>query len=309
MDEPAIGLPPYHLHPETLVFWIAVALAYVFGLVHVGRPEGLRATRSQKTLFFSGVAVAYASVSWPLHDVADDYLYSAHMVQHVLLLLVVPPLLLWGIPSWLPDRILPKTAFKVLRKISRPVAATLVFNSVVALSHWPLLVDLMSRSAPFHTGSHLVLVAAAIVMWLPVFSPTEFIPRISPPAQMLYLFVQSVLPTVPASFFTFAEGVLVPFYGEAPRLFGVSVLADQQMAGFIMKVVGGLVIWVYITVIFFRWYAAEGRDVGIPPRFRSGGDGGVEPSGGPDLGAEQGIELDLRRQPEREPAREPARRP
>lgn len=295
MDTPYAGLPPYDLHIEALAFWMAVLLVYVFSLVHLGRPDGLRTTRGQKTLFFTGVAVGYASVSWPLHDISDDYLYSAHMVQHVLLLLVVPPLLLWGIPSWLPQRALPRPALKALSKISRPVQATIIFNAVVAFSHWPLLVDLMSRSGAFHAGLHLVLIASAMIMWLPVFSPTPLIRRLSPPAQMLYLFVQSILPTVPASFFTFARTPLVLYYAEAPRLFGIGVLADQQMAGFVMKAVGGLVTWTYIAVIFFRWYAAEGHDAGIPARHRGGGGGGGSmhpspPAGGPEVDVSGGVD-------------------
>jgi putative membrane protein len=300
VEATAVGLPPYHVHPDTLLFCTIVALAYVFGLVHLGRPKGLRATRSQKLLFFAGLSVFYLAVSWPLHDVSDDYLYSAHMVQHVLLLLVVPPLLLWGIPSWLVGRVLPGPALRVVRKLARPIPATLIYNAVVAISHWPLVVDLMSRSTAVHSGMHLLLVVAATVMWLPVFSPTPLIRRLSAPGQMLYLFVQSILPTVPASFFTFAQGVIVPFYGDAPRLFGISVLADQQLAGFVMKVVGGLVIWTYIAVIFFRWYAAEGHESGVPAKFRGGGDGGTKPAGGSPFGPEQGAVDDTKHRSEKE---------
>jgi len=277
VEQPSVGLPPFHLHLETILFWVLICLLYFFSLAYFGSISRLKATISQKVLFLSGVGVAFLATTWPLHDISDGYLYSAHMVQHILLMLVVPPFMLWGTPAWLIERALPTPVLKALRKIARPVAATLAYNSVVALSHWPLLVDLMSRSNLFHQSMHLLIIAGAFIMWLPVYSPTPRIRRISPPAQMLYLFVQSILPTVPASFFTFAQGVIVPFYGEAPRLYGVSVLSDQQMAGFVMKVIGGLVIWTYLAVIFFRWYAVEGQEAGIPSRFRGGGGGGTNP--------------------------------
>ncbi len=289
MGAPSVGLPPFHVHFETLAFLVALGSTYAFALVHVGRPIDRRATRAQKFSFFVGVAVVYLALGWPLHDISDDYLYSAHMVQHVLLMLVAPPFFLWAIPGWLVEAALPNGVLRALRNVVRPVVATLVFNATVALSHWPLVVDLMSRSTTFHDVAHLAMLAASAAMWFPVFSPTPAIPRISPPAAMLYLFVQSILPTVPASFFTFAEGVLVPYYGEAPRLFGISVVADQQLAGFVMKVVGGLVLWTYIAALFFRWYASEGREVGIPGRFRRG-EGGIPPlTDGPRSGGGEAV--------------------
>ncbi len=277
MDAPVVGLPPFHFHPESLAFLAGLILTYLFALFYVGNPRGLRAGKRQMALFFSGAAIAYISVSWPLHDISDDYLYSAHMIQHILLMLVVPPLLIGGVPDWLFERILPAPVATLLRKLSHPVTATLIFNGAVAVSHWPVWIDLMSRSNFVHQISHLTLILASVIMWMPVVGPATVSRRLSPPGQMLYLFVQSILPTVPASFFTFADRPLVSFYSDAPRLWGIGVLADQQLAGFVMKVVGGLVIWSYIAAIFFRWYAREGHEAGIPPRFRGNGGGGVEP--------------------------------
>lgn len=284
MERDNVGLPPYHVHPETLLVVGVLVLTYLFGLVYFGGERDKRAGRGQVLSFLGGCLVLYASLSWPLHDMADGYLYSVHMVQHVLLSLVVAPMLLLGTPQWLADAVLARPIRRVVAWLARPIVATLVFNSVVAFTHWPWAVDLMSRSALFHDAVHAMLLGASIVMWLPVLSPTEAIGRISPPAQMLYLFVQSLLPTIPASFFTFATGVIVPYYGEAPRLFGISVLADQQFAGFVMKVVAGLVLWAWIGTIFFRWYAAEGLEAGWIARRGGGRDsrgGGGGPSASP----------------------------
>jgi putative membrane protein len=256
----------------------AMAIAsYVFARVYFARP-GDRLSKGQKASFLIGIGAFYLGTSWPVHDIAEKYLYSAHMIQHVLLMLVTPPALLLAIPPWMADKLFQGPLLWLVRRAARPVMATLVFNSVVALSHWPLVVDWMSRWPLFHEVAHLIMILAALVMWLPVLSPTVSVRRLSPPAQMLYLFVQSVLPTVPASFFTFATGPLVPYYAQAPRFYGISLLADQQLAGFVMKVVGGLVIWGWISVIFFRWYANEGAQEGWSPR---GQASGREPGDGP----------------------------
>jgi putative membrane protein len=74
---------------------------------------------------------------------------------------------------------------------------------------------------------------------------------------MLYLFLQSVVPTVPASFLVFAESPIYRFYNDSPRLFNVSVLEDQRIAGLLMKLGGGALLWAIIAVLFFRWHSDE----------------------------------------------------
>ena len=80
-----------------------------------------------------------------------------------------------------------------------------------------------------------------------------------PPAQILYLFLQTIVPTVPTSLLTFNDRPLYAIFAELPRLWGISALTDQQSAGLIMKIAGGLFLWGVISVIFFRWYEAEER--------------------------------------------------
>jgi putative membrane protein len=78
-----------------------------------------------------------------------------------------------------------------------------------------------------------------------------------PPGKMLFLLGQSFLPTVPASFLTFATTPIYDFYARAPRLWGISAVTDQMIAGLTMKIGGGLILWSVIALLFFRWYAKE----------------------------------------------------
>jgi putative membrane protein len=94
-------------------------------------------------------------------------------------------------------------------------------------------------------------------MWWPVLSPISELPRLNPPLQMAYLFMQSLLPAVMASFITFSDTVVYSYYEDAPRIWGMSALADQQVAGGAMKLLGTLILWSYMTVVFFRWYSQE----------------------------------------------------
>src|SRR5205085_3872075 len=172
-----------------------------------------------------------------------------HMVQHLLFSLVAPPLLLLGLPAPMLDRVLGHGRRRaVLRKLTRPLPALLIFNAVMVASHWPVWVDATLRHHPLHFAAHAVLLVAGLIMWMPVVSPLEDMPQLHPLAKMLYLFLQSILPTVPASFLTFGTTPLYHFYEHVPRLYGISALNDMQYSGLIMKIGGGFYLWTVIAV-------------------------------------------------------------
>jgi len=197
---------------------------------------------------------------WPVHDVAEGYLYSFHMVQHLLLTMGVALLLLVGTPAWMARRVLGAgRRLRAVRTMSRPVTGLIQFNIILVLSHWPVVVEATVRYDALHFLAHSVLLLSALLMWMPVASPLPEISRAKPPTQMLYLFLQTVVPTIPASFLTFNSRPLYPIYATFPRLWGISALTDQQTAGLIMKIIGGLYLWLVIAVVFFRWYASEER--------------------------------------------------
>ena len=137
-----------------------------------------------------------------------------------------------------------------VRFLGRPVPDLIQFNLILVLSHWPLIVDGTLRDHPLHFVAHAVLVGSALLMWLPVCSPLPEVPQARPPTKMLYLFLQTIVPTVPASFLTFGSTPLYHFYEHVPRLWGISALTDMQMAGLIMKIVGGFYLWAIIGVMF-----------------------------------------------------------
>jgi putative membrane protein len=256
----------WHPHPDV---WALVGLflgGYFLALRRLGPrvagPGEPAATGRQKTAFVLGVATLWVASDWPIHELAEHSMYWVHMVQHLLQALVAPPLLLVGIPAWMARAILrPRLVLRLARTLSRPILALLVFNVVIALIHWPEVVNLMVRSELAHLGFHTLIVGSALLMWMPVFSPLLEIPR--HPLQMLYLFLQSLLPTVPASFMTFADSPLFDAYVNLPRPWGMSAVTDQMIAGLTMKIVGGLILWAVIAYLFFTWYRqeeAEGSD-------------------------------------------------
>ena len=146
-----------------------------------------------------------------------------------------------------------------MKRVARPIPAAVIYNTVFVLTHVPAIVDAGLRSELIHFCLHAAIFTTALNMWFPVLNRLPEFPRLGNPGRMVYLFLQSIVPTVPAAFLTFADGVVYRFYATVPRPFPISALDDQQLAGAIMKVYGGLILWGCIVVMFFRWYARRPR--------------------------------------------------
>lgn len=256
---------PWQWRPEPDV-WLAMGalLAFYAFAVRIWGPRFVSpgeppASKSQVRLWALGVLMLWVGADWPMHQISEGYLFSAHMVQHFLFSLVAPPLLLLGTPGWLARKLLsPAPLMAVMKRLTRPLPAFLMFNGYLVFSHWPGFIEATLNSSILHFFAHVVLVAVSILMWWPVLSPLPELPRLSAPGQMFYLFGQTIVPTVPASFLTFAESPLYSVYASAPRLFaGFDAVSDQRVAGVVMKLGGGLLLWSFIAVLFFRWSSRE----------------------------------------------------
>lgn len=255
----------WHPHVDVWIAIISLVAGYAAAIRWLGPsrtdPGKPPATARQMLLFMAGVLVLWAGADWPVHDISENYLFSVHMVQHTLFSLVAPPLLLMGTPPWLLRTVLRRARVdRAVRFITRPLPALILFNAVIAVTHWPKIVDLTLQVHGLHLFVHIVLLGSAVAMWWPVVTPLSEWGSLTEPAKMLYLFLQSVLPTVPASFLTFASEPLYQFYASVPRLWGISAVTDQRIAGLTMKIGGGLLLWSVIAVIFFKWHAKEERE-------------------------------------------------
>ena len=218
-----------------------------------------RFERGRAALFLAGLAVVLVALNGPLHDLSDAYLFSTHMIQHLLLSQVFPPLFLLGLPRWLARRV---TAWPPIRRPWRflsgiPIGFA-IYTLVFTLWHVPALYDLMMRVHGFHIAMHLMVMASAILMWWPVAGGAAVEKPLGAPAQILYLAVIGI-PMMPiAALITFATSPHYEWYALAPRaIASLSALEDQRLGGLIMWVPGTL-FWVLpITVIYFR-YAGSG---------------------------------------------------
>jgi putative membrane protein len=194
------------------------------------------------------------SLNGPVHDLSDYYLFSIHMVQHLVLTLVFPPLLLYGVPGWLVGALATKpSVYPVARILSRPWVAALLFSASIAVWHLPPFYDLMMRSHEVHIFTHLMFMVTATIMWFPVMSSVPELPRLTPLAGILYLFLVCLPMQVVGAFLTFADDVLYPWYEAAVRTWGLSPLDDQRLGGLLMWIPGNLWIFGAIGVLFFQW--------------------------------------------------------
>ena len=258
----AAAFPGFTLHPEVLLIVGLIAVSYVGALARLGprlAPTGSPiATRFQYSCFALGTFAILLGSAWPIHDLAEGYHYSIHMVQHLVYTMLAAPLLLLGTPAWLARWILhPRWLFWVVRSLSRFVPALITFNLVIVVTHWPAFVDLTLRSTLAHFLAHAVILGSAFMVWMPLVSPLPEIPRLAPIGRMAFLFLQTVVPTIPASFLTFGRYPLYRRYVSLPKVWGISALDDQLIAGLIMKIGAGLLLSALIAVIFFRWVATE----------------------------------------------------
>jgi putative membrane protein len=252
------------LHPEVWLLLGGLTAAYAYTVVVLGPravPAGESAvTRRQVVLFAVAMVVLWIASDWPVHDIGEQHLYWVHMVQHLLLSYVLPPLFLLATPEWLLRTLIGTGRLqRVVRWMTQPVVAAIGFNAAVIITHIPGVVNESATNAPLHYGLHVLLVTMSLLYWMPVCGPLPE-HRLAPGPKMIYLFAASILPTVPAGWLTFAEGSVYDVYDVQPRAFGISVTSDQQLAGVIMKIGGSVYLWVIITVIFFRRFMAGWED-------------------------------------------------
>ncbi len=214
--------------------------------------------RSQKIWFLLATFSMWVVSDWPIHDVAEEYLYFVHMIQHLFLSMVIPAMFLLSMPRWLFELVLTPNGriWNVLAMFSRPIVAGVIFNALTLLLHWTTIVELSFDSGVAHFLFHLMVFSSGLLMWMPVIGPVEQW-RLQPLAQCVYLFMMSIVPTVPGGWLVFAETVVYRHYDTAERLWGIDALVDQQAAGLVMKLAGGFFLWGVIVVIYGRWARDE----------------------------------------------------
>jgi putative membrane protein len=255
----------HHWHNEPLLVggllcfgWLYALLVgplrrVLFGEVH------FPATRA--CYFAAGLVVFYITVGSPLDALGEGFLFSAHMVQHNLLMYVVPPLLILGLPSWMVDTALNRwpVAHKALWWLTRPLLAGATFTLIFTLWHLPVLYEAALRSKPLHAFEHLSMLLPSMLLWWGFCTTSARVPRYQPGTRLLSLFALMVAQLPLFAVLTFASDPLYPTYQWAPRLSVLSPHEDQVLGGLIMKIAGMLVSLVLMGHTFLTWQQESER--------------------------------------------------
>ena len=249
----------FQAHPEVWLLVVFLVAAYIYAARVIGPvvvTAGPVITTKQRNAFIAAIFLLWMGSDWPVHDIAEEYLYSAHMFQHMVLSYFMPPLVLLAIPKWMFDAVFGSGKTRaIINWLAKPVIAGVMFNVVVMITHIPALVNQSVTNGLLHYSLHILLVTTALLVWLPICGPDLQL-HLQSGGKMIYLFLMSVVPTVPAAWLTFAEGAVYKHYDIAVRVWGLSVTTDQQVAGAIMKTGGAVFLWSIVVFLFFKRFSS-----------------------------------------------------
>ena len=267
----AAGTPlwlDWNLDPSILI-GIAVfvgAYFYALGPLRRRRASAGRLDESQRvdpwrvTAFVAGTLVFALALISPLDALSDDYLFSAHMVQHMLIAVVAPPLWILGTPGWMLAPLFQRrSVVRVARLLTHPAVAFTLFNGALWLWHWPALYDATLSSDVVHTFEHLTFVATAMLFWWAVLSPLREVPAVGKGTAVLYLFAACQPMVALGALLTFASTPFYMPYVTAPRIWGSTPLGDQQLGGLIMWLPSNIPYLIFLSAFFFQWVGIQDR--------------------------------------------------
>ena len=206
-----------------------------------------------------GLLTLWVALETPLDTISDHYLDSAHMLQHVLLGFVAPPLMLLGLSPQMVGRLV---RLPGVRAITEPVSAQVIAGLVMIVWHLPPLYDATLRSEDLHIVEHLTFIAAGVVLYWPILEATSAHARwqMSPGAKLLYMLVATLPQDGVALALLFSRVPFYDYYTHAPRLIGsLTPLIDQTIAGAVLMIVGKATLAVAAIAVFFRWFGSEHR--------------------------------------------------
>jgi len=252
----------WNLDPLLLLGIMLFAGAYAYALGPLRRRWGVtEPVESWRVLSFAaGTLILIIALVSPLDALGDTYLFSAHMVQHLLISLICPPLWLLGTPGWMLAPLLrPPGVLRVARWLTLPVIAFGLFNGDLWLWHAPALYDATLTNETIHIFEHLTFIAFGVLFWWPVLSPVRALPRSGYGFRVLYLFLACQPMVALGALLTFAAAPLYTPYVAAPRIWGLSALEDQQLGGLIMWLPSNIPYVIALSAVFFKWVGEQDR--------------------------------------------------
>ena len=241
----------------TLIALLILAATYVSASLKLGQSP----TAREAVTFVLALLTILVAITGPLDELIRDRSFAVYIFQQMLLVFVVPPLLLFGLPGWMVRPLmLNRFVEPVARVITRPLFAFLLFAAVFTLIHYPVVCDRVCHVNPFYGNLHALLLLTGCLLWWPLLSPLPEYPRMTYPMQIMYLFLLMIPMTAVAAPITLASSVLYVFYLGGTHPLGLTPMADQVLGGLIMWVGQGVYIMFVFTAIFYRWSRRDDQE-------------------------------------------------
>ncbi len=269
--------------PYFFLVLLAITILYfiMIGPIREKYALGEKATNRQISFFVSGMVLIYIFKGSPV-DLIGHLMFSAHMAQMAVLYLVVPPLLILGMPFWMLRSFVNHRYVKpVFKLLTFPLFALIVFNGVFSFYHIPLIFDVVKTNMFFHAMTTSVLFIASVMMWWPLINPLPEWQTLSGLKKVGYIFADGVLLTPACALIIFADTPLYATFSDptawltalelcvpssmlatldlgGPEIFNsLPLLEDQQLGGVIMKIIQEIVYGTILGMIFFQWVRKE----------------------------------------------------
>ncbi len=255
---------PLHWHTEPLLLALVVGVSWAYALAtgpfRARCAPGLdRYPRAHALCFHLGVAVAYLAVGSPLDQIGESFLFSAHMLQHMLIIYVAAPLLVLGLPPELTDPFLEARPWllRIARFLVHPVVAGLAFNLIFSLWHFPELYEAALHDRTLHILEHWLMFLPALLMVWPLLSRSRVLPRISFGGAMVYCFTLMIADLPLWGALIFGEHPIFETYRLAPRISSLTAASDMVLGAAIMKGFNEVFALVNMALAFFAWYRRD----------------------------------------------------
>jgi putative membrane protein len=241
--------------PAVLAPLALLAVIYIWRFGQVRREYGGRGAGALQAVAFTGCIVALlAALASPIDGLGEDYIFSAHMVQHVLLGDIAPLLLLLAL-----SRVIMRPATRRLARIERalgpfasPITGIVVWLSLMYLWHIPALYDAATEHAGVHLLEHVSFFAAGIALWWPLIQPVPMRRRLTGLQPLGYIAAAKAGLAALGLYLAWSTTVLYPYYEQTPRIWGLSPIEDQNVGGVIMMVEQSLTLVLVMVALFVR---------------------------------------------------------
>ena len=256
-----------HWHNEPFLIGGLIFLGWLYTILAGPWRErlapGTPYPRGPALKFYAALLCFYLGVGSPLDQIAERFLFSAHMLQHQILIYPAAILFLSGLPDWMIRPLTSQARLQgSLRILTHPLVCGGIYTAVYSGWHLPLLYDWALQNRAVHIAEHFMMFSAALFYWWPLLSPSKEFPPASYAWQMLYLVAVVIAMTPVFAYIMFSSDVLYPTYEYAPRITSLTAAADQLLAGAMMKLIGMSVAMIAFGVSFYRWYQADAKPAG-----------------------------------------------